>query len=78
MIKLKELYRTCYACPSQWEGLTEDDKYFYARYRHGYFYAEVEGERIFETSYGEELDGLMSDSRMFKLLDIEEIPVVEE
>lgn len=30
-----ELEKTCYACPSQWEGRTDDGGYVYVRYRHG-------------------------------------------
>jgi hypothetical protein len=33
--RLKTLRVTCSACPTQWEGTTEDGKHFYARYRWG-------------------------------------------
>jgi len=36
MIKIKQFTKTCFACPSQWECLTEDGKYVYIRYRNGY------------------------------------------
>jgi len=32
---------TCRACPSQWEGETEDGRAIYVRYRHGYLSAGV-------------------------------------
>lgn len=32
---LKRLTQTCEACPSQWEGFTQDDKPVYIRYRWG-------------------------------------------
>lgn len=35
MIKVTKLIRTCSACPSQWEGETEDGRYLYIRYRWG-------------------------------------------
>lgn len=33
--RLRTLRITCSACPTQWEGSTEDGKQFYARYRWG-------------------------------------------
>lgn len=35
-IDVTSVVRTCYACPSQWEGETADGRYVYARYRWGY------------------------------------------
>jgi hypothetical protein len=32
---LRELCRTTIACPSQWEGVTDGGRAFYARYRSG-------------------------------------------
>lgn len=34
-LRVKSIIRTCYACPSQWEGETEDGRKVYVRYRHG-------------------------------------------
>ena len=73
-IKLIELKRTCYACPSQWEGQTDDNRWVYFRYRHGYLRVEIgkEGidvddnkffdgvEVIFEKHIGSALDGYMT------------------
>ena len=42
--KVKSIEKTCNACPSQWEGLTEDGKYIYIRYRHGEFSAAVDSD----------------------------------
>jgi hypothetical protein len=33
--KLVALTKTCTACPSQWEGVLEDGRAVYVRYRHG-------------------------------------------
>ena len=33
---LTELHRTCSACPSQWEGTTDNGQRFSARYRWGW------------------------------------------
>lgn len=40
-IKFKELTQTGNFAPSQWEGITIEGKYFYARYRGGYFSADL-------------------------------------
>ncbi len=35
VLKPVMLKRTCIACPSQWEGVLEDGRTIYVRYRHG-------------------------------------------
>lgn len=40
-VRLRTLYMTCGACPSQWEGTAEDGRAIYVRYRHGYLSAGV-------------------------------------
>ena len=62
---------TCGACPSQWEGHTEDHRQVYIRYRWGYLsvyvsaphdtseYAAVYGEEVLGIDYGDEFDGCM-------------------
>ena len=35
MIKIISLRRTCIACPSQWEGISDDGRTVLIRYRHG-------------------------------------------
>lgn len=66
VIKLKELYRTCYACPSQWEGITEDGSSIYVRYRFGVLNVDIEinheWETIFYENVGESYCGVMSFS----------------
>lgn len=59
MYRITKLIQTCTACPSQWSGETDKGEEVYIRYRHGYLYIEVNGERIFERSYGDKLDGFM-------------------
>jgi hypothetical protein len=36
MIKITSIRRTCIACPSQWEGVSDDGRTVIIRYRHGY------------------------------------------
>jgi hypothetical protein len=35
-IRVTEITQTCTACPSQWDGHTEDGYTIYVRFRHGY------------------------------------------
>ena len=56
-IVLTELVRTCYACPSQWSGQTQDGKNFYARYRHNAWHVEIDGEIISQGSTNRTADG---------------------
>ena len=78
--KVDSLYRTCIACPSQWEGNLEDGRIFYIRYRWGYFSASVskapseevsdalDGIEILGIQYGDEYDGHMDEETMINLL----------
>jgi hypothetical protein len=71
MIKVKSIALTCTACPSQFEGLTEDNRKLYFRYRFGRLtveigakddmseFAALRGERIYSISIGDEYDGYM-------------------
>jgi hypothetical protein len=36
MIVVTEIGQTCHACPSQWEGRTDDGDYIYVRFRWGF------------------------------------------
>lgn len=77
--EIKELFKTCSACPSQWEGWTTDDRQIYIRYRWGYLtvrlgekgdkdeFAAVRGEQIFEAEVGGEFDGTLSDAELQNL-----------
>ena len=74
-IKAKELKQTCAACPSQWEGRTEDDKSIYIRYRWGYLSvcigqkgggigSAVNSKEVFGKQLGDDLDGSLSEEEM--------------
>jgi len=72
MISVVELKRTCFACPSQWEGKTDDDRPVYVRFRWGCLAVEVgkpgqgiddailTGDRIFCEEIGDAFDGFMT------------------
>jgi hypothetical protein len=66
MIKVTEIRRTCFACPSQWEG-TADCGSVYVRFRHGHLDVRLSptfenapaGDTIFEWDDGGDLGGFM-------------------
>ncbi len=66
-ILTETLDQTCFACPSQWSAETKEGKDVYIRLRHGFFYVNVNEERVFED-FPEGYDGVMSTSSMEKLL----------
>ena len=74
MIVVVDAWCTCIACPSQWEGVTNDGKWVYARYRWGVLYVQVgtdradfRGEIVFQGTFGNSLDGYMKYSRLKEL-----------
>ena len=90
MIKVTDIEMTCGACPSQWEGHTDDDRQIYVRYRWGNLTIEVSepgdteknaavfGELVFEAQCGDGLSGIMSYNKLKELTkDVIEFPEVE-
>jgi len=71
-----DLYKTCNACPSQWEGQLENGHYIYIRYRWGSFRVGI-GETLsdaidnmyFQISIGGPFDGVMSSEDMLCKLE---------
>lgn len=76
-----KIKRTCYACPSQWEGKLSDGRMFYIRYRGGRFEVRtsdgptdnlqdaVIGKTIFlNPVLGGPFDGYMSNEIMLKII----------
>lgn len=64
-VLLREFEQTCGACPSQWEAVGPDGEHVYIRFRHGFFYVQVNGHTKFETAA--DGDGVMSTDDMLKL-----------
>jgi hypothetical protein len=72
-LKIKTLNKTCWGCPTQYEGVLEDGRMIYARYRWGHLtisvspkptndiYEAVEGELIYDSQSEDEWDGVMDD-----------------
>lgn len=59
MINVTKIVNTCTACPSQWSGVTDDEKEVYVRYRWGYLSVDVGEDCVFEANPGDSLDGYM-------------------
>jgi hypothetical protein len=72
MLIVKSLVETCSACPSQWEGMTADNRKLYIRYRWGHLTVQIGlqddpnenaavcGEYIYNESVGDDYDGFMT------------------
>jgi len=79
MIRVKKITKTCDEFPAQWEGITDDNRQIYARYRNGILsinignvddmepFAAVNGEEVFRTTYREESGGTMTYSELKEL-----------
>ena len=52
MIRATNITMTCAGCPSQWEGQTDDGRWYYIRYRHGSGYIAV-GDSVSDAIMGE-------------------------
>lgn len=67
-MKIIKAEQTCWACPSQWDAWTDEGRYVYLRYRHGYGSAVYYDDEITdhgrdvvkEFYYGDSLDGVIS------------------
>lgn len=64
-MRVVKIIRTCFACPSQWEGEFSNGDKLYIRYRWGYLSVRrdsqdaVNGEEIFGEQVGDGLDGVL-------------------
>lgn len=69
MIRVTKLEMTCGACPSQWQGDTDDGRPIYVRYRWGHLRVEMDDtdEVVFEWSSGDNLDGVMDLDQLKEL-----------
>lgn len=68
IIRENTLNQTCFACPSQWEAKTIDNKDVFIRVRHGFLRLEVDNETIFSGN-PDGVDGVMSTSDMIKYIN---------
>ena len=79
MVLVKEIEQTLEACPSQWEGVTVDDRCIYIRYRWGFLsvrigppgdkseFAGVRGKEIFRKKLGGPYDGILSQEELVEV-----------
>ena len=63
---------TCEACPSQWEGITDDGQEVYIRYRWGHLSVRVNGAEIFSRQIGDGFDGVLTTTDMLAITGIRE------
>ena len=80
-MKIEDIYMTCSACPSQWEGFLEDGRMFYARYRWGHLtldlsieptddvYTAMDGEEIISKTIGDQYDGVMTTEELLSIME---------
>jgi hypothetical protein len=66
-MKIISLIKTCSACPTQFSGLTEDNKDVYIRFRYGHLTISVNGETIYNEQVSDELDGVIDLDRIKEL-----------
>lgn len=85
MVKITEIRRTCFACPSQWEGKTESG-YVYIRFRWGSLSVRtgstikdaIAGPTIFEWHDDDEYSGFMEYDELSKITaEVLDLPGVE-
>ena len=66
MFCVAQLTHACIACPSQWEGKTDDERPFYVRYRWGVLTVQLgakgttdgsEGAMVFDDEVGDKMSG---------------------
>jgi hypothetical protein len=67
MLIIAKIKQTCFACPSQWEGTTEDGKDVYIRFRWGCLRMDINGETVAEMDVGE--DGMSGCMDLDQALD---------
>ena len=90
-MKVEKIVKTCDSYPSQWEGITDDNRQVYVRYRWGCLYILVGkvgdmskfggvcGEEVMFIDLNEEYHGVMDYAQLKKLSDgIVEFPNLEE
>lgn len=71
------LVQTCGACPSQWDGVLDDGRAIYVRYRWGWLsvrvstkedaqeeFGAVRGEEIFGEQLGDNWDGVLTTTEL--------------
>ena len=73
-LKIKQIERTCFACPSQWVGKLEDNRVVCIRYRWGVLKVGIGDDieeaiktTVYELDYGDMHDGVMNLNEVLDL-----------
>ena len=69
MVKIAEITQTCLACPSQWEGTTEEGEEIYVRYRWGTLRIDLNHRTVFQQELGDGLDGVIEWEDVVEVLE---------
>jgi hypothetical protein len=72
MITVIEVAQISHACPTEWEGITDDGRHIYVRYRFSNFSVQIadtrrkasKGYELFRAKIGEEMSGTMGFDQM--------------
>lgn len=67
--RVKEIKKTCEACPSQWDGRSVDGERVYIRYRWGYlavYLGEEFEKQIFGAQLGGDWHGVLETTTMMR------------
>jgi len=66
--KIVELQMTCGACPSQWQGKTDSGNHVFIHYRWGFLTVDIDGQRIYQKTIGDEMSGVLGTLEMKQLI----------
>ena len=66
--KVESLVMITSACPTQWEGETEEGVAIYIRYRYGSLSLDLDGKMVYQVCIGDGLDGILEQEEMSRQL----------
>ena len=66
LLVVDRLSRTCYACPSQWEGTLANGQSIYIRYRHGHFSISVNNIDVYSKTINQMADGFLTNEELLE------------
>ncbi len=60
MIEISTLKQTGYGCPSQFNGITADNREVYVRFRWGKLGVYIDGQKLIDKQLSDGLDGIIN------------------
>lgn len=66
--RITKIKQTCWACPSAWEGKTDNDEDVYIKYRYGVLSLTVDDILVEKLFVGDGLDGVMDLDKAIEAL----------